>query len=992
MKPSLSRWIRDADALRHVRDFQAGQGSLIFGDVDSRLDDYYIALVGDLFERLRNDDDSGATDFARLGNALAQLSETQDERLHQVGISATEAAVFASAAFYFGGFPASAYLTMKAARVEVGNEASQACFDLLARPRNRTSVACNQLVEALRSGNMDALNRVALEAARSAKEALPFGPDAWIPARLFEVLTRRFMASNVRSVLPNGSSSFWTPFVASLLSRNEWEFFPSQVQALQRGLLERDETFSLQMPTGAGKTALCETLLYWHTGTRADSVAVLLVPYRSLASELRGTIVQRLNQLGIPSRCVYGGSVSTSDERKSVEDARVIVATPEALLGLIGASIDLYQRISLVICDEGHLLDTIGRGVALELLLARMRTRLAGAPRFVFVSAIVPNIEEIHAWLGGGADTVIRSDYRPAIAEYAVLRTRGKGARMLVDMDMHPHEVAPQRFAIEEFLSRSDFTFLNADTGRSNTYRYSTVKTLAIATARKALRTGVAAVFAANKGGDQGAVGLADEIVSQLSVPLPLPAPITFANLELLAPAVDYFVREYGPDWIGTRALDLGVVLHHGDVPQESREVLERLLRLGGVRLVICTTTLAEGVNLPIRTLVLYSVSRRQRNGPPERMLARDIKNLVGRAGRAGSTTKGLVVTANADQWSQVEHVAKQAQGEEVRGALRTLIERLSRGLGRQIEEVTNTDLEDTPGLHSLIDGIDATLIELVAQEIGEAALVAEAVRLADQTFASQRADAPTKALLRRVFALRARRVEALRGASRLGWIRETGARPRLLESVEAAVFSQAVAWNEVTNPLDPSLVRSMLGWAWVRPEMQEEIRTVFRIDDASRTDSLREPFFVAVSLWIGGEPFRAIAPVASLDIDGVLHLFGRVVSFVLQSLVEQAIALLGKVLQANGQGMSEAVEAFPEHLRFGVPSRASLVLSKEGVRHRSASVALGNAIESTVANSLGTASAARELLVAQPEVWQERLGRLVYSNTLTDLGIARPE
>ena len=75
---------------------------------------------------------------------------------------------------------------------------------------------------------------------------------------------RRFCDANLRSVLPEGGASFWDPLVSSFLGRKPpvWEFFPSQIQAVRQGLLTSRETFSIQMPTGAGKTALCETLLY----------------------------------------------------------------------------------------------------------------------------------------------------------------------------------------------------------------------------------------------------------------------------------------------------------------------------------------------------------------------------------------------------------------------------------------------------------------------------------------------------------------------------------------------------------------------------------------------------------------------------------------------------------------------------------------------------------------------------------------------------------
>ena len=105
---------------------------------------------------------------------------------------------------------------------------------------------------------------------------------------------------------------------------------------------------------------------------------------------------------------------------------------------------------------------------------------------------------------------------------------------------------------------------------------------------------------------------------------------------------------------MGTKTLAAGAVLDHGDIPQETREVVEGLIRQGAVKLVICTNTLAEGVNLPIRTPALDGVQRRRKAGPPQNLLIRDIKNLVGRAGRAGVTTKGLVICANEHQWPLV--------------------------------------------------------------------------------------------------------------------------------------------------------------------------------------------------------------------------------------------------------------------------------------------------------------------------------------------------
>ena len=137
----------------------------------------------------------------------------------------------------------------------------------------------------------------------------------------------------------------------------------------------------------------------------------------------------------LSARCAYGGTVRTRDEVRELDDTRALIATPEALSGLRSADPDFFSRISRAICDEGHLLDGEARGVGSELLLARMRARESGPPKFVFISAIVPNIEEINAWLGGTDETVVRSEYRPALAEFAVLDVNGSGASTTVDVD-----------------------------------------------------------------------------------------------------------------------------------------------------------------------------------------------------------------------------------------------------------------------------------------------------------------------------------------------------------------------------------------------------------------------------------------------------------------------------------------------------------------------------------------------------------------------------
>ncbi len=990
MRASLHLWINNADLAKHLRHFQVAQLPIQLGAIDRRLDDYYISLAGELFANL-NKAQVESLDWAQLGNAFLQFSsETSDEQLETHGIAKEDAALFASASFYFGDFPASAYLAMRRS-VRPGDPSSlrAACYDFLARPDALQSEYVRAIQEELKDGALDRLAARAQALRVEEVRALDDGPEEWIVARLLSRLFSRFQHTNVRAVLPQGGNPFWTPLVRSLVSRqpSTWEFFPSQIQAIRSGLLSNDVSYAMQMPTGAGKTTLCETLIYWHLHLHPQEVALLLVPFRSLASELRGTLVNRLNAMDLPARCAYGGTVPTGDEVHGLDRIRALVATPEALSGILSADAPFAQRVSLVICDEGHLLDSGSRGIGLELLLARMKSRPGPPARFVFVSAIVPNIEEINAWLGGNEQTVIRSTYRPAMAEYAVLRPQGTGANMSVGLDMHPHEFVERRYQIDGFLERSNFTFTNPVTRRSNTYPFGSIKTQAVAAARKVLPMGTTAIFAANKRGRQGAVGLAQELVEQLLCPLSLPNPANYTQPGALLLCIAYLEAEYGARWIGSQVVRHGAVLHHGDIPQESREVLEVLIREGAVRLVICTSTLAEGVNLPIRSLVLYSVQRQSRDGHPKAMLARDIKNLVGRAGRAGANTKGLVICANPAQWHIVLPVAAQVEGEAVRGSLLELIQRLATFLTQQNLVINNEFLENVDVVHPIVDGIDSTLIDLISEEVGEEAFVARARQLAEETFAARQLQPAQVGLLRTVFELRARRLIGLRFSGQLAWVRDTGAKVRMLESVVAQLRPARVDWQAPVDPLDDDLRTVLLEWAWSHSDLQQAVIEGFRPpgDDAR---AVKDAFFEIVRRWMLGETFVSIARLLQLEMDQLLAIHTRAITFTLQTLIEQGVSLLARILQADGMELAAGVPSFTEQLRFGAPNYVARWLAAGGVRHRRAYVLLGNAIipQKILPDQRLIKTYAMESLRQHADAWRAALGELVYANTLKDL------
>ena len=350
MREALATWISGTDALRRFNRFGVAQVPIALGPYQTRSDDYYLALVGELFERIREPYEN-RSDWARLGNAIAQYSAPERrQEVEAAGIDVGQANLYAASAFYFGGFPASAYLIMSSRPLETDDAVYRACFELLGRPQEIRSEIGNTLVNALRSGNLAAIDEIGTVLRQEVSTALRVGPSEWIPRRLLHALVARFRVTNIRAVLPDGASDFWTPLVESWLAYRPpaWDFFPSQIEAIEKGILQKPETFSLQMPTGAGKTALCETLLYWHTKRYPAQAGVLLVPYRSLASELRRSFVRRLNGMGIPTGCAYGGTVPSGDEVRGLDDINAMVATPETLSVFASSFITYMRRRALV--------------------------------------------------------------------------------------------------------------------------------------------------------------------------------------------------------------------------------------------------------------------------------------------------------------------------------------------------------------------------------------------------------------------------------------------------------------------------------------------------------------------------------------------------------------------------------------------------------------------------------------------------------------------
>ena len=242
-----------------------------------------------------------------------------------------------------------------------------------------------------------------------------------------------------------------------------------------------------------------------------------------------------------------------------------------------------------------------------ELLLAKFKSnRNFPEKKYIYISAIIPNIETINNWLGGNQQSLVKSNYRPTQLSYGFLvkNNNEKGSETF-SLDIYSTKNELISFTINDLLDvQKDYKYTKISTGNINTYKYKTIKARAVSVALRSLNSGCVALFTPQKG-VRGVKGLADEVIKQVEL-LTFPNPLNFSLKEKIQDLTLYFKKIFGEEYILTKSIQHGFAIHHGDLPQFVREIIEKCIRDRIVPLVICTNTLAEGVNLPIKTLVSH--------------------------------------------------------------------------------------------------------------------------------------------------------------------------------------------------------------------------------------------------------------------------------------------------------------------------------------------------------------------------------------------------
>jgi len=418
------------------------------------------------------------------------------------------------------------------------------------------------------------------------------------------------------------------------------EMWPAQRLLGENGVYKGTSAV-VQMPTSAGKTKSTELIIRSAFLAERASLAVIVAPFRALCSEINDSLQKVFSNEDI-SVDRLSDSIQTDFEiQQLLGHKQIVVVTPEKLNYMLRYEPTLAQHIGLLIYDEGHLFDDSSRGVTYELLLASLKAQLSVDSQVVLISAVISNAEGIKSWLlDEEAKVVTGTNLTPTYRTIAFTSWRDKMLHFVAPDSPDNESFFVPRILSQETLGRkprerSDRVFPeNADGNDIALY-------LGLRLASK----GTAAIFTGRKISASKLVKRAVEIYDRNTA---IPSPREVSNPEEVNRLIHIYTQNFGDEELATEAAELGVYAHHGDTPQGIRLCIEHALQNNLIQFVICTSTLAQGVNLPLRYLIVANTRHSQ-----ESIKTRDFHNLIGRAGRSGMYTEGSIIFANPELWDE---------------------------------------------------------------------------------------------------------------------------------------------------------------------------------------------------------------------------------------------------------------------------------------------------------------------------------------------------
>jgi len=368
------------------------------------------------------------------------------------------------------------------------------------------------------------------------------------------------------------------------------ELYPPQQEAVLAGALD-GKNIVLASPTASGKTLVAELCALKHVLER-DGKVLYLSPLRALASEKfeefqKYTSIRKENGSRV-SVGVSTGDYDSSDPWMGKHD--IIIATNEKADSLLRHRTKWVNEISLVVADEVHLLNDAHRGPTLEVVLARLM-QVNPDVQLVVLSATIKNVEEVAEWLKAISVT---TEWRPVTLREGVI--------------------------IHDEVHFKDGSTLKIE----NTSKNPTLN-LAVYTVKSGNQ---ALAFAGTR---RNSISLAKKIATKIKPLLSKPMKRSLKQLSEQILTTGERTR------LGEQLAEVvsgGAAFHHAGLSSGHRKIIEDSFKEGKIKVLTATPTLAFGMNLPARIVIINEYRRYESGYGYYPIPVLEYKQMAGRAGR----------------------------------------------------------------------------------------------------------------------------------------------------------------------------------------------------------------------------------------------------------------------------------------------------------------------------------------------------------------------
>jgi len=397
--------------------------------------------------------------------------------------------------------------------------------------------------------------------------------------------------------------------VKELLVRSGFvDLFPPQEEAVKAGALE-GKNLVLASPTASGKTLLAELCAFKHILERGGKV-VYLTPLRALANE-KFDEFKKYTLISKPDGRRVRVGISTGDFDSTdawLERYDVIVTTNEKADSLLRHRAKWMDEISLVVADEVHLLNEAERGPTLEVVLARLM-QVNPDVQILALSATISNVDEIAEWLKAAHVT---TEWRPVPLKEGV-------------------------------LLQDEIQYKDGDARKIEKRARDPSLNLALSTIASGGQT---LIFASTR---KSAVALAKKAAGEVEAVLskPVKRALEHEAHKILSAGERTRLSESLAELVRC-----GAAFHHAGLGGAHRRVVEDAFRQGKIKVLTATPTLAFGVNLPARTVIVQEYRRYEAGYGYYPISVLEYKQMAGRAGRPKYDKIGeaVLVAKTADE------------------------------------------------------------------------------------------------------------------------------------------------------------------------------------------------------------------------------------------------------------------------------------------------------------------------------------------------------